>query len=119
MLMHLDDLSAPWEDVPHPTPWRVIAVLPTIDDHTHFGSAAFHWRHAFAYTVSDGPAEVWCPIASIEGRTLPAEVLTVVLNLIFAGIGAHAIGPGDDLLVPLTVGNPLTQEWVADLNGVF
>lgn len=99
-LWHIDDFQSLADDIPRPWPWDVIGVMPTADDYMHLGNTAYDPHHAFCYTVSEGPTEVWCPMLSVEGRFCPPELITGVINVIFTATGASQLYGGDDLIVP-------------------
>ena len=99
-LWHIDDFDALAKEVPRPWPWDVIGVMPTKDDYLRLGNAAYDAHHAFAYTVSDGPVEIWVPMSSIEGRFCPPELITGIVNVIFTAVGAHQLAADDNVIVP-------------------
>lgn len=100
-LWHIDDFHPLTADLPRPIPWQVVGVMPTIEQSQMLGDAAYDADHAFCYTVSDGPTEIWCPMTSIEGRFAAPDVIAEVVNVMFTALGAHTLTAGDDLIVPL------------------
>lgn len=99
-LWHIDDFDDLAKAVPSPWPWDVVGVLPTADDYMRLGSTAWDPDHAFCYTVSTGPTEVWCPLTSVEGRFCPPELITAVINVIFTAVDANRLIDGDNMIVP-------------------
>lgn len=99
-LWHIDDFQTLRPDH-DPFPWTVIGVLPTVDEYRRLGEAVLSPSTAFCYTVSAGPQEVWCPLASIEGRYASAEMITIVINVILTAVTAGQLTATDNMIVPV------------------
>ncbi len=100
-----------------PIDWQCVGVFPTQDDVDRLGEAdAKHSSMAFVYTVSDGPYEVWCPSASIEGRYAGPQLISMILNMLRPALLAGDVSPGDDVIIPLGV---VIDGEIEDLDAVF
>ena len=116
--VHINDLLSHWASIPRPVPWTVVGVIPTQQDYMKNGNAAFHSSRAFCYTVSGGPSEMWCPLSSIEDRYTGADLISAIVNVLFAALGVHLIKPGDDVIVPLGIPDD-HGDWERDADAVF
>lgn len=109
-LWHIDDFERLTAEVPRPWPWQVVGVMPTAADYEMYGSHAYDPDHAFCYTVSAGPTEVWCPLQSVEGRFCPPDVIAEVINSVFTAVGANQLVDGDNMIVPFKYVDPDADE---------
>jgi hypothetical protein len=97
--------------------WQCVGVFPTDEDVERLGDEAAKLPSmAFVYTVSDGPFEVWCPSASIEGRYAGPQLTAMVVNMLRAALVADEVAPGDDVIIPLGV---VIDGEVEDQDAVF
>jgi len=81
-------------------PWKAIGVFP--DENSAGPPEA--WWNSFVYTVGLTPdLDLWMPCTSIEGRYMGPQLTCEILNILGAAFRQAAIGPHDDIIVPLGV----------------
>jgi hypothetical protein len=98
-------------------PWSVAGIFGVEDDLALHGE----WSD-FCYTVgayeNRFECEFWMPCFSVEGRYMGNEMTGGILNYLVGGVIVGALGPGDDVRVPLGIPKP-DGEWDHDADAIF
>lgn len=91
-------------------PWKQVGVFPT--------NAETQLYDYFNYTVGLGETEMRATCISIEGRSMPNDIMASVLNRLASGWKRELITFGDTVIVPVGITGP-DKEWERDADSVW